>query len=434
MLKLRRGFTAELFVAKQTDGVFQAEEMAMCCDPVFEPKHLLQPARYEGSGVTINLIENDDDLIFLSGFFGDTNELRLIQRDGTIVQQWPLSFADIFTDMSFLPSPPASDWNVGTHGALALPDGSVVFNFDYSGTAKLDRAGQVVWTINDFTHHSIERAESGGFWIPGQRTVGEIPHFSQSPFPPFQAPFVESTLMRVSEEGEVIEEISVPQLFYDNGLEALLSSKASIYKPSPHDAWNREIVHLNNISELSSELADDFPLFETGDLILSMRDLNLLMVIDPKTKAVKWWHVGPWLRQHDPEFIAGGKINVFNNNTYIRVAFGEEGRTTKLTSLDLPRVSNIIEIDPVKNVSTIRYGSRIDQEMFSVTRGKIDPTEHDGLIVTEFDGGRVFEIDANGTIVWEYINRYDDDEVAEITEARIYPRSYFEVKEWQTLP
>jgi hypothetical protein len=31
----------------------------------------------------------------------------------------------------------------------------------------------------------------------------------------------------------------------------------------------------------------------------------LVAVIDPKTAALKWWNVGPWLKQHDPDFPAG---------------------------------------------------------------------------------------------------------------------------------
>ena len=51
-------------------------------------------------------------------------------------------------------------------------------------------------------------------------------------------------------------------------------------------------------------------------------------------------------------------------------------------------------------------------------------------MITEFDGGRAFEVDAKGHTVWEYINRYDDNFVLEMTSARLYPRSYFTVGDW----
>jgi len=52
------------------------------------------------------------------------------------------------------------------------------------------------------------------------------------------------------------------------------------------------------------------------------------------------------------------------------------------------------------------------------------------LLVTEFEGGRVIETNAAGEVVWEYVNRYSADEVAEINEARLYPENYFAVEEW----
>jgi len=77
------------------------------------------------------------------------------------------------------------------------------------------------------------------------------------------------------------------------------------------------------------------------------------------------------------------------------------------------------------------YGGKNDEKMLSVIRGFVELTKNGGLLITEFEGGRVFEIDKDNRIVWEYINRYDTDEVAEITEARIYHSSYFSETNWK---
>jgi len=386
------------------------------------PEHFLQPARYNGSGVTVNKTGNDrEELVFLSGFLENSNELRLIRRNGEIVARWIVKFSEIFPDPSHLIKPIFTDWNIDIHGAVALPDGSVVFNFEYAGLVKLERCGDVLWALPLRSHHSVELAQDGGFWVPGQNfyRTGQ-----PSPFPRFGLPLKEDTIMKISDGGELISEISVPRLFFVNDLEPLFTSTGR--RISPEINWDGELVHLNKIAELRSDMADDFLLFESGDLLLSLREYNMILVVNPDTKIIKWWKIGPWKRQHDPEFIPGGKIIVFNNNLY-RSAFGTD---RDLSSLNIPRVSNIIELDPVTGKHRIIYGEKHGQELLSVIRGKHEFMPHGGLLITEFEGGRILETDASGQVIWEYINRYDQNEVAELTEARVYPANYFDVTDW----
>jgi hypothetical protein len=388
------------------------------------PTHFLQPSRNEGNGVTINDASNGEaDLILLSGFFTHTNELRLVKRTGEVVARWPVQYYRLFQDDSPFPpdSAPATDWNVDTHGALALPDGSVVFNFEWGGLVKLDRCGNVVWKLHQRTHHSVERAEGGGFWVPARRTLE-----GESPFPPFQTPFDIDTILRVSEDGRVLGEVSVPQILYDNDLEAILTATGE--KFTVDKGWDHELVHVNKVAELTSSIAGDFPLFEAGDLAISIREHNLVMVVDKNADRVKWWKVGPWVRQHDPEFKAGGTLVVFNNNAYEHV-FGWDIKD-QLTPPSTPRVSTIVEVNPASGSTQVIYGGREGQAFLSVVRGKVELTPRGGLLITEEDGGRVFETDASGKIVWEYVNRYSANWVAEVTEARLYAASYFTVKDW----
>jgi hypothetical protein len=384
------------------------------------PTHFLQPKNVTKHGVTKNLFKGDEDLILLSGFFENDNELRLIGRDGSVVARWKVRFSELFKDQDHR-TPLSTDWNIDTHGAIALSDGSVVFNFEYGGTVKLDRCGNVVWKVNKSTHHSIEMAEQGGFWIPNRVLNRQTQPYSFYPFLPH---FQEDTILHVSEEGKILSETSVPDIFYRSGLEALLTATGSQFTKGMKPI--REIVHLNKIEELSIEYSTAFPLFDAGDLMLSFRDYNLLVVVDPTTMLIKWHKTGPWVRQHDPEFVSAGKIRVFNNNLYALTKGGGNG------ALDNNRFrqSNIIEFDPVLNISKVIYGDSELHPLFSTIRGKHEMTYSGNWLITEFEGGRVFEISKDGEIVWEYINKYNDEYVAEITESRVYPREYFQIDDW----
>jgi len=385
------------------------------------PTHFLQPARSPAAGITVNEVADDNGLILLSGFFDDSNELRLIRRDGSIVNRWRVRFSELFPDVSHIRDrePPSTDWNVDTHGAVALPDGSVVFNFEYGGLVKLDRCGHPVWTVRQQTHHSVERAEGGGFWVPSRR---HHPAGSESPFFPFATPLQEDTIIRVSDDGVVSDEISVPGALYASGLDGILTTHYSdlFWTERP----TGEMMHLNKAEELTSEVAAEFPQFAAGDLLLSDRAHNLVFVIDPATEKVKWWRSGPWLRQHDPEFTPRGTILLFNNNTY-RMAPGDLSRYAATTRTS----SQVVELNPTTSEYRVVFGSRESQPLLSVIRGKVERTAR-GVLVAEFEGGRVFEADAGSRVIWEYVNRYDDDEVAEVTEARLYASDYFAVTNW----
>jgi arylsulfotransferase ASST len=386
------------------------------------PIHFLQASLYPGSGVTFNDPKSDQrDLILLAGFFKNTNELRLIHRDGSVVARWPVNYYDVFPNPDFFPPgwEPATDWNIDIHGALALPDGSVLFNFEWGGLVKLDRCGGVVWTVRRQTHHSVERAEAGGFWVPGRRLVD-----GPTPYPPFEPPFHEDTILRISDGGKILAEYSAVKIFYDAGLEAVLTANGEAFENGME--WDQEVVHLNKIEELTSDIAKDFPMFEAGDLAISNRDGNIVLVVDPKVSRVKWWQIGPWIRQHDPEFRRGGTIVLVNNNTH-QTAFGD---VDLKVSPAAPRVTNIMEVDPSTRMAKTIYGGRPGQELLTVIKGKVDLTAAGGLFITEAQGGRVRETDTSGKLVWEYVNRYDAESVAEIGEARLYPSDYFQVKDW----
>ncbi|WP_424989579.1 arylsulfotransferase family protein [Fluviibacterium sp. S390] len=411
---------------KKVSLVFEERENLV---PDGEPIHFLQPARKPGDGVTVNSLPDDGATILIAGFFDGGNAARLMRRDGTLLAEWPLRFSEHFPDPAHLRFAPATDRNIDTHGSLALPDGSLVFNWEYGGSVKLSRCGDVTWTVPEITHHSIEQAETGGYWVPGRAYLGTDTADLYPPVTRLQkkVAYPEDLILRLDSDGKVIERKSVPEILWDNELQGVMT--AGGFSFDPRNDWEDELVHVNKITELSTELAPAFPMFEAGDLMLSLRTHNLVFVVDPDDWHVKWHQTGPWLRQHDPEFSADGTITVFNNNRFL-TDLGPLDRSLP----DTPMVSNILRIDPETRATSIAAGMAPGQAFLSVIRGKHDPVPGGGFIITEFEGGRAFQTDAEGRVVWEYLNRYDETQVAELTEARLYPADYFTVTDWSCPP
>lgn len=381
--------------------------------------HHLQPARGQGAGVTVDETGDDGSLVLMAGFFDEENQVRLVERDGTVVQRWSLDYFEHFPDPEERGCILEDPLRVDTHGAHLTPQGELVVNYEYCGTVKLDQCGELLWRLPEQTHHSVVLSEDGGYWALGRDRwlrddhPGRLePISTNAPYPTI----LEDTLVRLSEDGEVLEEHSIPELMRENGLEAALTASEGITFPLTERLNGWEIVHANKATELPTELADAFPMFEAGDLAISLRGRNLVFVMDPGTGEVKWHQIGPWLRQHDPEFRPDGRLSIYNNNVYI-TAYDDDGQT----DLDTPFTTNIMTVDPETGETEVVFGEAPGQEMLSVLRGDHELLDDGGMLITEFDAGRVLQVDADGRIVWEYVNHYDDEFVGEVTNASIHP-------------
>jgi hypothetical protein len=398
------------------EALFANKEMLTQTRPV---EHLYT-TRYPGNGVTrLQADQVSPGLTFMSGFFGDNPALQLVTPDGRVVRRWSPSFARLFPDTSHIKPAaevPATDWNVEVHGALALPDGSVVFNLNYKGMVKMDRCGNVQWTVPLMTHHSIERSEDGGFWTTGRHYVE-----GASSFPPIPTPYKEDTVVKISADGKVLHEMSVPALLFNDkmGRAEWLSNGHDDLRILNYWADGvSELVHVNDVEELTSDMAKSFPQFAAGDLMISIRNTNVIYVVDPKTGSIKWHQTGPWFRQHDPDFNPDGTLVVFNNNT---------------DSTDDGSVwggSSIVSFNLATGSWAFRYGGNPNQKMYARGLGKVQVLENGNVLITEATAGRAFEINSKNEIVWEFINKYDDRSAAVVTQAIRYPNNYFQVTDW----
>ncbi|WP_170377111.1 arylsulfotransferase family protein [Ruegeria atlantica] len=387
----------------------------------------LQPSRGQGDGVMVNEHPDRQDTILLMGYFEGENQARLVKRDGSVIRKWTLDYFQHYPDVqdrpcAHLTAPLLTD----VHGALLTPKGELVFNYEYCGTVKLDQCSNLLWRLDEKTHHSMVASETGGYLTLGRNVWNAAEVVDR--FPPFSTPATndliwEDVVLRLDDNGQVLERVSIPGMIMDSGLTALLT--ANNEEITSAKVVRNELLHSNKIDELPSELAEQFPIFNAGDWVISMRGLNLVIVVDPASRVVKWHQTGPWIRQHDPEFRPDGKISIFNNNAYL-TSYDKH----KKTRLAAPRDTNIVIIDPVTRETEVVFGNKPGQEMLSVIRGQHEVLEDGGLLITEFDAGRVLEVDGAGNVTWEYINKYDAEFVGEITNAKLYPLSYFET-DWK---
>lgn len=340
--------------------------------------------------------------------------LKLIDHKGRIVHEWKADLDELFPDSAIaqVADIPRAVADRPLHGVHLIANGDVIFNIGYVGTVRLDACGRVVWRLPRGGHHSVERAEDGTFWVSAVSDEVRT-RTSRYPegFPGLNNPVYHDLILQVSGDGSILRKYNILEILYANGLERYIA-KGGLFV-------SEDVTHLNDVESLPRSMADNYPLFEAGDLLVSLRNLDLVFVFDPDTEEVKWHASDPFIRQHDPDFIGDGWIGVFDNNW---------DRTARGTMLG---GSRIVALQPHTDSTTVLYRGLEEEPFHSSIMGKWQKLGNENLLLTEARASRIVEVTPGGEMVWEWVGApYSEDAAVEVTEGTRYDLTTTDVAAW----
>lgn len=301
----------------------------------------------------------------------------LFGPEGNEIHFWPIDYRRL--------DPKGRDpKRVFLHGFEVFPDGSIVVNFDAGNAiARIGACGDVLWSRPGDFHHSIVHSHDGTIWsLEADRLTQLDP-----------------------DTGTPLRHIELEEIIAANRAAGVFGMRFQDEEFDP--GYMDDPFHLNDLEILSPGYAQAFPGFEAGDIMISLRSLNLVAVIDGEDLTLKWYQHGPWHRQHDPDFLPDGTISVFDNNMH-----GE--------------FSRILKIDPVTRRTDGLFEGSKEKPFYTWIRGKHEHLPNGNILVTEPQGGRAFEVDRAGNVVWEYRNAFDDGRNLLLNRAMVLPRDFFE--------
>lgn len=380
-----------------------------------EPTKFIRPAPTVGSGLTVNVPGEVQPGVTVMSSIWDGNDIGLAMwsQDGKELHRWVARYSEL---KQFIPplSPeltPTNDWDTHVDAMVMYPNGDAIFNVGGLGLVRMDRCNKVVWWLDYETHHSLMLDDDGNIWASGHKRQRHTEVSDK--FPGMMPPYVEDTVVKISPaDGKLLQEISLLDAIYNSSREPILFpdggnlGKAAV--PDP--------LHLNHVEPLRAELAPAFPMFATGDLLISLRVPSTIMVLDPKTGLIKWTARGPWFGQHDPHFLPNGRISVYDN----RDLYNHDAKSRGVPD----RASRILQLDPSTGKVDTFYEGTLEHPYFTDAIGKHQYQPNGNLLITESWRGRVFEVTPEGKKVWEFVNRYDENRAALIEWALRYPTSY----------
>lgn len=299
------------------------------------------------------------------------------------------------------------DANKFPHGMEVLPDGSLLFAYDGGASVqRFDVCSQPLWTTAGSFHHSLSLDIDGKhLWAllenPDGVNVDDNPEDKAKT----------RVLARLDlKTGEIVRKINLQQVIDANpGIDVL-----GLHQTDYEDRfeWQPDSFHENDIEPLPKELAAAFPQFKAGDLLISMRALDLIFVMDPDSLKVKWWRIAQTRRQHDADWRADGRIGVYDNNMH-------RGPL------------RIVALSPDTLEADVLYDGAV-HEAESEFRGRHQQLPNGNLLITVPQQGRVLEVTPEDAIVFEFLNRYrpDPGQNLVLSEAKWLPLDFFDFKEF----
>jgi hypothetical protein len=293
-----------------------------------------------------------------------TRQARLIDMKGTIVHEWSNEF----------PEDGKAAWDI----AKLSDEGELYAVVATEGMVKLDWDSNLIWGLRGRFHHDVLMDAKGKLWAGVERDL-DIDHEGE------KVAILDNGIAVVSADGVLEREIWFSEILKDNPvLVRSLARRAGRNKPKGKPI---DLLHLNTVDFMPS----DFPgRWKKGDIITSFREISLIGVFDRETGAPRWtFGEGELQRQHDPSPLPNGNILIFDNGTSRR------------------HWSRVIELDPKGDGSIVwTYRGTSSDPFWSIRRGLAQRLANGNTVITSSERGRVFEVDAEGEILWEFWSPY----------------------------
>jgi hypothetical protein len=308
-----------------------------------------------------------------------------MDMQGKVVHRWALPYRDIWTE-SPAGRKPRPDDRIYWDKARLLPNGDllVVITADNDtpwgyGLIRIDRDSKLIWAYHGAAHHDLHLTPDG-------RLVTLTHGFSEDDIPGLKGlerPWLDDWLVTLDlESGEELNKVSLSRAFLESRFAEPLYQTPGYATGDP--------LHANSVHFLDDQQTAAFAPAKgrPGQVLVSFRNISTIALVNPELGAVTWATTGPWLVQHDARVLPNGNMTLFDNAANYREA----------------NISRVLEVNPSTHEVVWTYEGDDEHPFESYVRSSAETLPNGNRLITESDGGRLFEVTQKGNIVWEFIN------------------------------
>ena len=339
-------------------------------------------ARSPERGVTVHDYSRAQDGLTLYTS-GHDAAAYLIGMDGEVLHEWRRPYSTVW-DQSAAVKQPQPDSHVYFRKAMLYPNGDLLVVYEgvgdtpYGyGVVKLDRNSEVLWSYLGHAHHDIDIGPDGRIYVLTHELVDQ----PLDGFDNLASPRLDDFLVVLSPDGEELQKTPLIDAVAGSEYRHLLHTVSSYAIADP--------LHANGVDVITEERAARFPFGAAGDVLLSFRELGAIGVLDLESGQLVFATRGPWIGQHDPDVLPDGHVLLFDN-------YGNFHRPEQQ--------SRVIEFDPLTMEIVWQYAGTDELPFESAIRASQQRLANGNTLVTESNGGRIFEVTREGEIVWQFVN------------------------------
>ncbi len=311
----------------------------------------------------INKLESD---LFILSAYSDTGNTRTVAivnlKNDSTIYSWTFDQPIKEHERIFHP--------------LLLPSKNLVYSYGGRNLIRVDSLSNVVWTQDAvWPHHAKELDSDGNIWVstypPKFDATGTFKINDQEIY------FKDEYITKIDgETGEILFNKSITELLRENGLTSYLLKSGNMSDP----------IHTNDVEPALKTT----PYYNEGDVLVSAKQLSSILHYRPATNELIDVIEGPFLSQHDVDFLGDTSIVLFNNNYYIAPMNNNWSKpeSEKFLISGESMYSNIVQYDFKSDSYSVIADSAIKKnKIFSITEGLIDFYEPGSVFIEEQNSG-----------------------------------------------
>ena len=348
------------------------------------------PARFERTGVLRYDRGRAQPGYTLYGVAPDLS-VHLIDMDGKELHRWSVKRDEVTPGASGQSRTFFGMLESQVEGRHLYPNGDLLMVYEQQAAGewggplvKVDKDSRILWKADVKSHHALE-VVGGRIFVLTQSFVPASP--PPAIVPSLEGmPYIDDNVTVLDADGKVLGSHSV--------LQALANSKVMRLGELVPFNDRADPLHTNSLDVLTEQTAAFIPGAKPGNVLISLKHLDMLAVMDLETDRLVWALRGSWRAQHDAKMLPNGHILLFDNAGGL-LAQGK---------------SRALEIDPGTGGIVWSYNGAQDDPLDSDIRGGVSRLPNGDTLIAESTSGRILEVTPDRRVVWEYVQPIGDVE------------------------